>query len=141
MFSHTRSLQIEWGHCDPAGIVFNPRYFEFFDWSTALLFERALGMNKAEILKTYDAVGIPLVDTRARFLRPVAFGETVEITSTMAKLGRSSFDVQHRLLHRSELAVEGFETRVWVGRDPENPAGLKSQPIPAEIAEKLSASR
>ena len=36
-FSNTRRLTIEWGHCDPAGIVFNPRYFEFFDWSTGLL--------------------------------------------------------------------------------------------------------
>jgi 4-hydroxybenzoyl-CoA thioesterase len=141
MFSHTRSLQIEWGHCDPAGIVFNPRYFEFFDWNTALLFERALGMNKAAVLKTYQAAGIPLVDTRARFLRPVSFGETVEITSTVAKLGRSSFDVEHRLLHRGELAVEGFETRVWVGRDPADPTRLKSQPLPADIAEKLSAER
>ena len=28
-----RVFTIEWGLCDPAGIVFNPR-FEFFDWGT-----------------------------------------------------------------------------------------------------------
>ena len=33
-FLHRRSFTIEWGHCDPAGIVFNSRFFEFFDWST-----------------------------------------------------------------------------------------------------------
>ena len=45
-FSNTRTVRIEWGDCDPAGIIFYPRYFEIFDASTAMLFERALGMTK-----------------------------------------------------------------------------------------------
>ena len=51
--SHRRSLTVEWGQCDPAGIVFNPRYFEFFDWSTALLLDSALGMNKAAMMAAW----------------------------------------------------------------------------------------
>jgi 4-hydroxybenzoyl-CoA thioesterase len=34
--------------------------------------------------------------------------------------------------------VEGFETRVWTGRDPADPSRIRSQPIPAEVIEKLS---
>ena len=34
-FSNTRKVRIEWGDCDPAGIIFNPRYFEIFDAATA----------------------------------------------------------------------------------------------------------
>ena len=45
MLTNTRQRTIEWGDCDPAGIVFNPRYFEWFDAATAALFARALGMN------------------------------------------------------------------------------------------------
>ena len=37
MFSNTRHLRIEWGDCDPAGIVFYPRYFAMFDHSTTTL--------------------------------------------------------------------------------------------------------
>ena len=33
-------VRIEWGDCDPAGIIFYPRYFEFFDAWTAALFEQ-----------------------------------------------------------------------------------------------------
>jgi 4-hydroxybenzoyl-CoA thioesterase len=137
MFSHTRGLQIEWGHCDPAGIVFNPRFFEFFDWNTALLLERALGVNKYEVLKKYGGAGIPLVETRAKFLAPCRYGDMVEITSTVARLGRSSFDVAHRLVNGGKLAVEGFETRVWTGRDPDDPARIKAEPIPLEIVERF----
>ena len=39
-------VRIEWGQCDPAGIVFYPHYFAMFDHSTVLLIERALGMKK-----------------------------------------------------------------------------------------------
>ena len=44
------------------------------------------------------------------------------IETTFAEFRRSSFEVRHRLLKDGELAVEGFETRVWAGRHPEDPA-------------------
>ena len=33
-----RARRIQWGDCDPAGIVFYPRYFEIFDASTTAMF-------------------------------------------------------------------------------------------------------
>jgi len=41
MFSSTRKTRIEWGDCDPAGIIFFARYFDMFDVSTTVLIERA----------------------------------------------------------------------------------------------------
>src|SRR5215207_7038738 len=113
--TNTRTVQIEWGHCDPAGIVFYPRYFEIFDASTTALFERALGMTKFQFLKHYDFVGYPMVDTRAKFAIPTRFGDDVVVESTISELRRSSFDIHHKLTKDGALAVEGFETRVWVG--------------------------
>ena len=136
-FSNARELTVEWGHCDPAGIVFNPRFFEFFDWSTALLVEAALGLSKPAMIAAYDLVGIPLVDTRARFLAPARFGETVEIASTITEIGRSSFSVSHRLTKGDTLCVEGEEKRVWAGRDPADPSRLKGKPIPDEVRGRL----
>ena len=52
MLSNCRSVRIEWGDCDPAGIIFYPRYFAMFDHSTAMLISAASGMSKAEMLKT-----------------------------------------------------------------------------------------
>ena len=57
-FTFRRQLTIEWGHCDPAGIVFNPRFFEFFDASSWLLFEAALGVKAQDLASTYHIVGI-----------------------------------------------------------------------------------
>jgi 4-hydroxybenzoyl-CoA thioesterase len=138
MFTNSRALRIEWGDCDPAGIVFYPRYFAMFDTSTTALFERALGMTKFEFLKAYNSVGYPMVDTRARFLSPTRFGDDVVIRSAITEIKRSSFSVQHHLMKGDTLAVEGFETRVWVGRDPDDADKIKSKPIPVEITERLS---
>lgn len=140
MFINTRELTIEWGQCDPAGIVFYPRYFEMFDASTAFLFAAALGMTKREMLARFDAVGFPMVDTRAKFHVPSAFGDSVRIESTLAAFHRSSFEVEHRIMKGDALAVEGFETRVWVGRHPDDPARIKAKPIPEEVVARLSAT-
>ena len=138
MLTNTRRLVIEWGDCDPAGIVFYPRYFAMFDASTATLFSSALGMTKKAMLRHYDVVGFPMVDTRATFRAPCAFGDEVRIESAVTEFRRASFDVHHRLLRDDgALAVEGFETRVWVGRHPDKPDGIKALPIPEELVARF----
>ena len=89
-------MRIEWGDCDPAGIVFYPRYFEIFDASTSALFERALGLTKFQVLKTFNFAGYPLARTRARFIRPTRFGDDVTVETTV-EFGRSSSTIEHRL--------------------------------------------
>lgn len=138
MFTSTRNIRIEWGDCDPAGIIFFARYFAFFDVSTIVLLERALGMKKIDYLKAYSFVGHPLVETRARFLLPTRFGDEVTIETAVVGCGRSSFKIKHRLIHDGALAVEGFETRVWVVRDPDDPGQIKSAPIPPPVVTRLT---
>jgi 4-hydroxybenzoyl-CoA thioesterase len=136
-FQFTRKLTVEWGHCDPAGIVFNPRFFEFFDWSTALLIRAALDVEKADMLNAYGVAGIPLVDSRATFLRPSRYGEEIEIISNVTAVGRSSFEIAHKLFNGGELAVEAYEKRVWTVRDVETDR-LKSRAMPEDVARKLN---
>ena len=137
MLVNTRAVRIEWGDCDPAGIIFYPRYFALFDACTSALIERALGMTKHDYLKAYDFSGHPLVNAHSRFIIPTRFGDDVTIETTIAELRRSSFDVRHRLLKHGALAVEGFETRVWVQGDAVN-GKMRSAPIPQEVIERLS---
>lgn len=130
---HRRAVTIEWGDCDPAGIVFYPRYFAMFDASTAALFQAALGMPKIRWTKHFNMLGIPMVDTRAKFHIPSAYGDEATIESRVTAFRRSSFDVHHRLLKADgALGVEGFETRVWTARDPES-GRIRSAPIPPEV--------
>jgi 4-hydroxybenzoyl-CoA thioesterase len=137
---HRRQFVIEWGHCDPAGIVFNSRFFEYFDWNTWLMFEAALGVRPADLAGEFGIVGIPLVDTKGRFHKPAKFNDVVEIASEISRFGRSSFDVQHRITIAGELAVEGSETRVWAASDPNDATKLKTVPIPAAVIDRFKAA-
>ena len=139
MLVNKRTIHIEWGDCDPLGIVYFPRYFEFFDACTNALFERA-GLPKQAMLRKYEIAGIPLVESRARFLLPSSFGDRVVVESNITEWGKASFSVYHRLFKGEELAVEGFEKRVWVVHAPGEKNKIKSQAIPREIIERFEQS-
>ena len=141
MLVHRRDVEIEWGDCDAAGIVFYPRYFAMFDASTAYLFEAALGMKKIAWVKAFDIVGIPMVDTGAKFIIPARYGDVITIESRATDIRRSSFDVAHTVFKDGAVSIEAHETRVWTGRDPVDPSRIKAHPIPAAVVEALSGKR
>lgn len=134
--SNSRAVRIEWGDCDPAGIIFFPNYFRIFDHSTAMLFETVLGMTKFEMFKRLEFTGWPLVRTQAKFIKPTRFGDDVMVDSTIS-FGRSSFEVEHRLSLNGELCAECSEKRVWTVRDAEG--RLRSHPVPDAVLEKFKA--
>jgi 4-hydroxybenzoyl-CoA thioesterase len=138
-FTLRRQLTIEWGQCDPAGIVFNSRFFEMFDANTWMLFDAALGVKPHELAATFGIIGIPLVDARANFLKPAKFGDVIELTSRVAEFRRSSFDVEHKITIGGDVAVEGAETRVWAARAKDNPEKIGALAIPPEIIAKFNA--
>ncbi len=137
MLSNTRSVRIEWGDCDPAGIIFYPRYFAMFDHSVTMLITAASGVSKAELLKKFDFDGYPVVSTQGKFIMPTRFGDDVVIQSTFTRVGRSSFEIRHQIRKNNKVAVEGLETRAWVKRDPDDKTKIKAHPLPEELAARF----
>jgi 4-hydroxybenzoyl-CoA thioesterase len=135
--TNRKTIQIEWGDCEPAKIVFYPRYLAYFDACTTALFRKA-GLSKREMLNIHQIVGIPLVDLRASFKAPSRFADTVIVESEITEWRRSSFSVRHRLFNKNVLAVECFEIRVWAGTSEADPERIESKPVPREVIEMFS---
>jgi 4-hydroxybenzoyl-CoA thioesterase len=135
-----RTIHIEWGDCDPARIVYFPRYLEYFDACTAGLFKK-VGLPKRQMLKSYGIVGIPLVDLQVSFKAPSRFSDTVVVESEITEWRRSSFSVRHRLFNKGVLAVECFEIRVWAALSESDRERIESRPVPREVIEKFSAKQ
>jgi 4-hydroxybenzoyl-CoA thioesterase len=131
------TIHIEWGDCDPAQIVHYPRYLAYFDACTTALFRKA-GLSKRQMLKTYQILGIPMVDVRATFKVPSRFSDTVVVESEVTEWRSSSFSVRHRLFNKGVLAVECFEIRVWAAVSESDPERIVSKPVPREVIEKFS---
>jgi 4-hydroxybenzoyl-CoA thioesterase len=129
-------MTVEAGHCDPAGMVFAKRLFEYFDTGTWSLFEAALGVKRQDFPAT--SVIMPLVDVSLDCQRPVKFGDVIEITSRVAEFRRSSFQVEHRITVGGELAVTGTEMRVWAERDKQKPEKIIARVIPDDVIARFS---
>jgi 4-hydroxybenzoyl-CoA thioesterase len=140
-FTYRRQLTIEWGQCDPAGIVFNSRFFEIFDIGTWHMFEAVLRVKPHQLAGTFGIIGIPLVDARANFITPIKFGDLVDMTTRVSEFRRSSFDVEHRLSVNGALAVEGAETRVWAARSEDDPEKIGGTAIPPDVIAKFGSAQ
>ncbi len=137
MFTHATTIEVQFGDCDPAGIVYYPTYFRYCDNATAALFAAALGRTKRDWLAAYGAAGIPMVDTGARFFAPSAFGDVLDIRSGITELGRSSFGVLHIISKDGATIAEVREKRVWVVRDAAG--AIRPAPLPDDVRRVLGA--
>lgn len=141
MLVNRLAVRIEWADCDPAGIVYYPRYFQMFDTATHRLFEAA-GWKKRDLLREFGISGYPMVDTRAKFIAPSTFGDDIVIETRIVALRNSSFDVEHKAFKPEgggeRLAIEAWETRVWTVAHPDDPKRLKSSPLPPIVIARLS---
>lgn len=125
-----RTCRIEWGQCDPAGIVYAPRYLDMFGENTILLFEVAGLPRKRQMLGQGGFAGFPMVDVSARFLKPASYGDEVLIESAAPAFGNSSFTIAHRLSRGGAVCVECTEKRVWTVTAPDRPGGLRAERVP-----------
>jgi 4-hydroxybenzoyl-CoA thioesterase len=133
MVSNERLIRVQWGDCDPAGIVFYPRYFEWIDASTILLFEKATGLTKIKMLERYGGAGLALLEARAMFKTASQYGDDLRIESRVTEFRRTVFLVEHRVTRADgTLGLEAFETRLWTVRDPAS-GRIKSGDMPPEI--------
>jgi 4-hydroxybenzoyl-CoA thioesterase len=138
MFVNVYRRRVEWSECDPAKIVFYPRYFAWFDEATWRLFNDA-GFTP-DILETqFRFAGMPILEAKSKFHGPARFFDEVTIESHIANLQEKTFDVVHKVSNAGTFITEGVESRIWCEWRPDDPKRLKACPIPKPIADKLGS--
>lgn len=130
----TTERLVAWSECDPAGIVYYPRYAEMCDANTNALFAQATGLGKRETQVRYGIVGWPMVSSSQRYLKPATYGDVVRVSSRVLKFGGSSIELSHRIEHQDGSPIaELTDTRVWAAPHPEKPGAIKAAPLPADF--------
>ncbi len=140
MLRVVQRFRIEWGHCDPAGIIFNPNYARWMDGACHSLF-KAAGVPMAEMMRTSGFIGCPLVKSELEFARPAYYDDVISVTSQIGRFGGKSFDLSHVFRRGDEMLAEGREVRVWGYADETDSRQLSAQSIPEEIKARLSEDR
>lgn len=150
MLTSTLRIRVEWSNCDPAGIIFNPHYYIWMDAGSHALM-KAAGIDMPAAVKTDDSfMGYPLVTSTAQFHAPAMLGDVLTLSTTIAKIGNTSFETSHTF-HRSvsdkngsdnqtgALLCSGSEVRVWGGTDENNK--LIALRVPDWIRDNLSVEQ
>jgi 4-hydroxybenzoyl-CoA thioesterase len=125
----TRPVQIRFSHCDPAGIVYFPHYFNMFNGLIEDWYTEELKVDYADLI-LHDQHGFPFVHVETDFKIPSRMGETIDLTLLIEKIGRSSLTlliVGHhegieRLRARTVTAMMSLSTKQSV----ELPATLRA---------------
>jgi len=88
--------RVRFADCDPAGIVFYPRYFEMLSEVTEEWW-RHMGLPWTELVGTRQ-LGTPISHLETQFLRPSLLGDLICFRLRVESLGRSSLRLQCRVL-------------------------------------------
>jgi len=143
MFKATQRIRVEWAHCDPAGILFNPHYYLWMDSGTHALLQ-ACGFDLVgETRRDKRFRGCPLVASNMSFRKPLYFGDVVLCSSQVERFGNTSFVVAHefRRVDQSEPVASGSEVRVWGYSDSADPSKLVALAMPDDVRAMLSVDK
>ncbi|MBL9008408.1 MAG: acyl-CoA thioesterase [Myxococcales bacterium] len=125
-------FQVHFGDCDPAGIAFYPNFFRWYDAASRHFFDRCGLPTWRETEKESGIIGVPLVEARSRFIKPVTYGDLVEIHTHVSTWEEKRFIQTHELRHGNDVVAVGEETRVFARRDAQT-GRIYSIPIPPEF--------
>ncbi|MVA99260.1 acyl-CoA thioesterase [Nitratireductor sp. CAU 1489] len=119
----TARFQISFGDCDPAGIVFYPNFYRWFDATCHAWFRAAAGSH-ARLCERLGTVGVGLVDSGASFRSPATEGDVLDMALHIEAWNRKTLRLGYRGTVGGRLVVEGFEVRaVFVHADGRMRAG------------------
>lgn len=131
--AYVRPIRIEFAHCDPAGIVFYPRYFEMTNSVVETFFADVLGYPFARIVMEMGC-GVPTVRLETDFRAPSRLGEVVDFSLVPERLGRSSVTFRITAARDGAVRMTTTATLAWVGPDG------RAAPWPEALATGLAAA-
>ncbi len=135
---HVLTLDLRFGDCDPAGIVYFPRYFDFFHQAMETWFPAGLGFGYDEFVRVRK-LGFPAVHSEADFERPSRFGEQIEIHQRVTRLGRSSLGFAYEVHGGGQRRATGRSVCVVMDLAPASPGHGKAVAMPEDLRARILA--
>ena len=131
--SHIHRVEVYFGDCDPAGIVFFPNFSKWMD-QASMAFFRACGVPPwRELEQTRGIVGTPLLEIHTKFLRTATYGETIEVHTCVEEWSAKTFRQRHVVRRGDTVLCEGTEVRAFVMRDAAQGGRIRAIPVPEDI--------
>lgn len=125
----TFEQKILFKHCDPAGIVFYPRFAEILNDAVEAFFAARLAWPFETLHPDH---GVPTAALSLRFQKPCRHGDHLQLRLQVVKLGRSSLTLQTCAMRGEEECFVADQTLVCVGADG------RPTPWPARVRARIT---
>ena len=122
---------IRFSHCDPAGIVYFPRFFDLVHQAMEDWFTYGLGERFSDLVMQ-KGLGTPTVSTQCDFVSPARFGDTLTIELSILRLGNASVEM---LFHASVQGRTCFKCRHTICLFDRTT--VKAVPIPDDLRDRM----
>ena len=126
-------VEVMFGDCDPAGIVFFPNFSKWMDASSLNFFVKRGVPTWRDLYKTTGIIGTPLLEINTRFISPATYGERLRVHTSIQAWRRKVFIQKHIVKRGDTLICEGTETRAFCIRHPDDPDRIKAVAVPEDI--------
>ena len=131
--SNVYPVNVQFGDCDPAGIVFFPNFSRWMD-EASLAFFMAQGIPPwRELVKTRGIIGTPLLEIHTKFYKPATYGETIEVHTTVEEWQAKTFRHRHVVRRGETVLCEGTEVRAFCIRDEAQGGRIRAIPVPEDL--------
>ncbi|HUH87932.1 MAG TPA: thioesterase family protein [Pusillimonas sp.] len=122
--THEMPIEIGFKHCDPAGIVFYPRYTEMLHDTVEHWFNHGLKIGFYNLHMNHG-MGIPMANLQVDFRIPSKLGDQLVSKLTVTKMGRSSMHMLVRLCDADNaVRVEGRLIVVFASLEQTRPTEI-----------------
>ncbi len=126
-------VEVMFGDCDPAGIVFFPNFSKWMDASSLNFFVQCGVPTWRELVKTTGIIGTPLLEIHTRFVQPATYGQRLQIHTSVQEWRGKTLVQKHVVMRGDTLICEGLETRAFCIRHPDDPDRIKAVAVPENI--------
>ena len=134
---HVHRVEVRFGDCDPAGIVYFPRFFHLFHEAMETWFAAGLGLSYAGLI-VERRLGFPAVHSEADFKAPCALGDVITVEMTVARLGRSSLGLEYLVRGAAgDVRLSGASTCAVMDLDPASPSFRRAVAIPDDLRARI----
>ena len=108
MVKFKTQVKVRFAHCDPAGIIFYPRYFEILNGVVEDWFDQALGYSFSQLMSRHD-LATPMVEVQTKFLKPCRLDDILSIALSVEKVGSASaiIIVEANLVEKIHIQTRG----------------------------------
>lgn len=116
--TNTAQVRVRYADTDKMGVVYNGKYFEYFEVGRAELM-RSKGMSYTE----FETAGylLPLVETGAKFINSAYYDDLLDIQAEMIFENRATLRFEYNIFRSNSTIAKGYTVHTFMKSETMTP--------------------